>query len=258
MRDPAAGRDDHKIDSLHFRVSDLRILGPWVGAAFRMNHRRLSAQGTSQCTFPRGRLYRSAILSSLPDTEGRQIPEADYSSDAGLPGYLPGSTESIELVTDRPRLRERLHNERPHVLIVSDDESLSTFLNEGLPLGGFWTTVIASGLQALEVFRLRQFDLVIIDWSLQSFGALELLKRLRGLSTRTSSREVRTTAPVILISEQPVHVPIEDQALLRISRLLHAPLEIDDVVRELHGVFEEWRTAYPDALLSDDPSRDRR
>lgn len=197
-------------------------------------------------------------MASLRDTSGRQLPDADSCSDTALLGHFPGSTESIETVTDRPRLRERRHHERPHVLIVSDDESLSTFLNEGLPLGGFWTTVIASGLQALEVFRLRQFDLVVIDWSLQSFGALEFLKRLRGLSTRANTREARTTAPVVLISEHPVHVPVEDQARLGVSRLLHAPLEIDDVVRELHGVFEEWRTAYPDALLSDDPSRERR
>lgn len=161
-------------------------------------------------------------------------------------------------MTDRPRLKERRHNERPHVLIVSDDESLSSFLNEGLPLGGFWTSVIASGLQALEVFRLRQFDMVLIDWSLQSFGALEFLKRLRGLSTRTTSAAARTTAPVVLISEHPVDLPREEQARLGINRMLHAPLELEDVVRELHSVFAEWRIAYPDMPLSDDPLRANR
>lgn len=161
-------------------------------------------------------------------------------------------------MTDRPRLRERRHSERPHVLIVSDDESLSAFLNEGLPLGGFWTTVIASGLQALEVFRLRQFDLIVIDWSLQSFGSLELLRRLRGVSTRTKTSEPRTMAPVVLISDQPADVPVEEQARLGISRLLHAPLELEEIVRELHSVFEEWRTAYPDARLSEDPLREKR
>ncbi|HEV2074129.1 MAG TPA: response regulator [Thermomicrobiales bacterium] len=161
-------------------------------------------------------------------------------------------------MTDRPRLRARRHSERPHVLIISDEESLSSFLNEGLPMGGFWTTVIASGLQALEVFRLRQFDLVIIDWELQSFGAMELLRRLRGVSTRTSSAEPRTTAPVVLISEQPADVPPEDIERLGIKRLLRAPLELDEVARELHAVFEEWRSAYPDVPLSDDPARSAR
>ena len=156
--------------------------------------------------------------------------------------------ETTQPVTDRPRLKERSQYERPHVLIISDDVSLSTFLEEGLPLGGFWTSVIASGLQALEVFRLRQFDLVVIDWSLQSFGAMEFVRRLRGCSSRTS-------APIVLISEHPVDLQPEEQTRLGISRMLHAPLELDEVVRELHQVFLEWRTNYPDTPLSDDPLR---
>lgn len=158
-------------------------------------------------------------------------------------------------VTDRPRLQERRQFERPHVLIVSDDPSLVSFLEEGLPLGGFWVSVIASGLQALEVFRLRQFDLVVLDWSLQSFHALEFLKRLRGVSTRATGAEARTSAPVVVISEDPVDLADADRAQLTVARALHAPLEIEDVVRELHAVFARWREDYPDTPLSDDPLR---
>ena len=35
-------------------------------------------------------------------------------------------------MTERPLLAARKHSERPHVLIISDDVSLATFLNEGL------------------------------------------------------------------------------------------------------------------------------
>lgn len=154
-------------------------------------------------------------------------------------------------MTDRPRLQARQQYERPHVLIVSDDVSLSTFLEEGLPLGGFWTSVIASGLQALEVFRLRQFDIVVIDAGLQSFGAMEFVRRLRGLSSRTTSSEPRTSAPIVIVSEEPLEVPEEDQETLGISRTMHAPLEIDDVARDLHTIFQEWRQANPDTPLSD-------
>lgn len=161
-------------------------------------------------------------------------------------------------MTDGPRIQARRHSERPHVLIVSDDPSLSSFLNEGLPLGGFWTSVIASGLQALEVFRLRQFDIVVIDWGLQSFGALEFLKRLRGVSSRDATSEPRTLAPVILIAEHPVHLDEEVISRLGVNRMLSAPLDIEDVVRELHRVFDDWRMAYPDTPLSDDPLREKR
>ena len=159
-------------------------------------------------------------------------------------------------MTERPRVQARKHSERPHVLIVSDDPSLTAFLNEGLPLGGFWRTVIGSGLQALEVFRLRQFDILVLDWDLQSFQALEFLKRLRGVSSRSSASEARTIAPAVLISEHPAHLSEEDQSLLGVSRMLHAPLDLDDVARELHAVFDEWRYSFPDVPLSDDPLRE--
>jgi DNA-binding response OmpR family regulator len=159
-------------------------------------------------------------------------------------------------MTQRPRLTARKHSERPHVLIVSDDPSLTSFLNEGLPLGGFWTTVISSGLQALEVFRLRQFDMVLLDWQLQSFQSLEFLKRLRGVSTRSATSEARTMAPVVVISEHPAHLAEVDQSILGVSRMLHAPLELDEVARELHAVFDEWRYSFPDVPLSDDPLRE--
>ncbi len=158
-------------------------------------------------------------------------------------------------MTLRPREEQRRRFERPHVLIISDDPSLSSFLGEGLPLGGFWASVIASGLQALEVFRLRQFDLVVIDWSLQSFGALELLRRLRGKSSRDASATPRTTAPVVLIGETPIELKASEQERLGVEAMLHAPLELDDVVRALHAVFDEWRAAHPDVPLADSSSR---
>lgn len=158
-------------------------------------------------------------------------------------------------MTDRPLLNARKHSERPHVLIVTDDASLAAFLNEGLPLGGFWTTVISSGLQVLEVFRLRQFDIIVIDWDLRSFGALELIRRLRGLSTRSNGVAARTTAPIVVISEQPADLGADECARLEISRLFTAPLELGELVPELHAMFEEWRARYPSMVLSDDPLR---
>ena len=161
-------------------------------------------------------------------------------------------------MTDKPLLNARKHSERPHVLIISDDVSLATFLNEGLPLGGFWTTVIASGLQALEVFRLRQFDIIALDYGLRSFDAIELVKRLRGYSTRAPLGTARTTAPIVLISESEIDIDPELTSQLGISRALSAPLELEELAPELHQVFEDWQQAYPSMPISDDPLRENR
>lgn len=149
----------------------------------------------------------------------------------------------------RPRLEARRTNERPHVLVVSDDSDLASFLTEGLPLGGFWVSVIASGLQALEVFRLRQFDIVAIDAAMQSFDAHEFLLRLRGLSNLASGDGPRTTAPAVLFGE--LLPQVNDLKTLGIERVIVPPVELDEVVRQLHEVFATWRQSNPDVPLAD-------
>lgn len=158
--------------------------------------------------------------------------------------------------TPRPRLEARQSNERPHVLIVSDDPDLSEFLAEGLPLGGFWASVIANGLQALEVFRLRQFDLIVVDAEMGSFDATEFLRRLRGVSALDHDRTTRTEAPVVLIHATPPDAEAESALLqeLGVASTLVAPLELDDIVRTLHQVFSIWRNDHPDTPLADSAS----
>lgn len=151
----------------------------------------------------------------------------------------------------RPREDARKTHERPHVLVVSDDPSLIEFLGEGLVMGGFWTSVISHGLQVLEVFRLRSFDLVVVDRDLGTFDAIELIERLRGFSTQTAAGDARTDKPIVIISSDDPRLTDEDRKRLGIARTLQAPIELEDVVRELHTVFAEWREAHPDAPLAD-------
>lgn len=160
----------------------------------------------------------------------------------------------MESTPRRPRLEARQSNERPHVLIVSDDPDLTAFLAEGLPLGGFWTSVIASGLQALEVFRLRGFDLIVVDAGLQSFGAFEFLRRLRGLSSLDRSGASRSLTPAVVILDNNDESTASPEEELGIAATLCPPLELEDIVRTLHDVFESWRRDYPDVPLADSAS----
>ncbi len=156
----------------------------------------------------------------------------------------------------RPRIEEQRHHERPHVLIISDDPSLVSFLAEGLPLGGFWTSVIASGLQALEVFRLRQFDLIAVDASLQTFDALELMRRLRGKSERARGAAARTSAPFVVFgvlgTDNPQDHPDDLDQELGIADRIEPPVELEDVVPALHRAFAQWRRDHPDTPLADE------
>jgi CheY-like chemotaxis protein len=118
-------------------------------------------------------------------------------------------------------------------------------------MGGFWTSLISHGLQVLEVFRLRQFDLIVIDRDLGTFDAIELIERLRG-SSGSDAAGARTDKPIVVISSDDPRLSTADQQRLGIVKILQAPIELEDVVRELHATFADWRQHHPDAPLADE------
>ena len=141
--------------------------------------------------------------------------------------------------------------ERPHVLVVSDDEGLRSFLTEGLIFGGFWTSAVASGIQVLEVFRLRSFDLVLIDGALAGLGALEVVRRLRGRSSRAASDAARTDVPILLVVGDPAEADPTIAAEIGADGVLSAPIDLEQLVPDLHAVVQRWRTDHPGRPMAD-------
>lgn len=148
--------------------------------------------------------------------------------------------------------RASLH--RPHVLILSDDTGLSSFLSEGLVLGGFWTSVIASGIQALEVFRLRSFDLVLLDATLSGLGAAELLRRLRSPDETGCPR---VGVPIIVVAGGFDEIDPQDAVAAGADGTLFPPIELDDLIPTLFRVVDEWRSAHPDRPWADEVAQRR-
>src|SRR5215212_741344 len=116
--------------------------------------------------------------------------------------------------------------QRPHVLIVSDDPELTAFLGEGLVYAGFWTSAVASAVQALEVFRLRSFDVMVLDAALGGIGALELLLRLRARSDRANTRE-RTDIPILVIAASRSEFEPELAERAGADGVIVAPIELE-------------------------------
>ena len=138
---------------------------------------------------------------------------------------------------------------RPHVLIVSDDLELSQFLRDGLTIAGFWTSVVASALQTLEVFRLRTFDLALIDALLEGLGYEELLQRLR--STPYQSNQPLTDIPIIVVAGSTDEVSQKRARALGADEVIYAPVEIDELALRLYGEVRQWREAHPDRPWAD-------
>lgn len=141
--------------------------------------------------------------------------------------------------------------QRPHVLIVSDDLGLRRFLGEGLLVAGFWTSAIASAIQVLEVFRLRSFDLVLIDGSLAGMDGLELVRRLRGRTGRGDRDPPRTDVPLLIVAGGAGRIDPSAARSVGADGVLEPPLELADLAPRLHEIVARWRGDHPDRPFAD-------
>lgn len=151
----------------------------------------------------------------------------------------------------QPKARARTPTHRPHLLVITHEPDLATFLIEGLVLGGFWVSTVANGLLALEVFRLRGFDAVILDVDLSGLSALDLLRRLRAPGGTGLVRQP-IDLPILAISGDPERSDRTEWLAAGADELWLPPIEIEDLVPRLLGVVAAWRDAHPGRPWADE------
>ncbi len=86
-----------------------------------------------------------------------------------------------------------------HVLIVDDEERIVSFVHRGLTAAGYVTSSTGLGLEAIEMVREGNIDLVLLDIGLPDISGFEVLSRLRAegstvpviaLTARDTARDV--------------------------------------------------------------------
>ena len=81
----------------------------------------------------------------------------------------------------------------PHILVVEDEDALSTLLQYNLDKEGYDVVVAADGEEGLVQIDERQPDLVLLDWMLPKVSGIEVCRRIRG---RPETRNL----PVIMLT----------------------------------------------------------
>ena len=81
----------------------------------------------------------------------------------------------------------------PHILVVEDEDALSTLLQYNLEKEGYDISVAADGEEALTLVSERLPDLIVLDWMLPKVSGIEVCRRLR---QRSESRNV----PIIMLT----------------------------------------------------------
>ena len=81
----------------------------------------------------------------------------------------------------------------PYILVIEDEDALSTLLQYNLQKEGYEVAVAPDGEEGLMLAEERLPDLVILDWMLPKVSGIEVCRRLRG---RAESRNL----PIIMLT----------------------------------------------------------
>ena len=115
---------------------------------------------------------------------------------------------------------------RKRVLVVDDHPKVLKFIEIDLKLRGFEVRCVGSGREALDLVRLDEPDILLLDMIMPGIDGFEMLKELRTF----------TDIPVIAFSASPGN---QDEALrLGATDFVNKPFDPDDMARKIRTLLK--------------------
>lgn len=115
----------------------------------------------------------------------------------------------------------------PTILLVDDDERLSTILQNYLELSRFIVHAATTGEEALRICTEHLPDAILMDIRMPGIGGLETLRRLR---------EAHAKIPTIVISYIDEEAVRAQAAQYGVQEYLLKPVNFEDLKALLHTV----------------------
>lgn len=130
----------------------------------------------------------------------------------------------------KTKKEKEIKRKRVAILIVDDDSSMTETLADILSDKGFDVDVAENGFSAIEMAKIREHNVALIDIRMPGIDGIETLKRLK---------QIDSTMKVILMTAYSV----EDLAREGLERgaldILRKPFEIDKLLKIIERVKEE-------------------
>jgi CheY-like chemotaxis protein len=121
--------------------------------------------------------------------------------------------------------------DKPHLLVVEDEENLASMLMHQIESYGYRATVHTSSIEALEDFRTRpgEFDLMISD---------NTMPKMTGVALTQEVLRIRPDLPVLLVSGLGSTASAEDLAAKGIRKILPKPYTGKDLAEAIASLLK--------------------
>jgi two-component system, OmpR family, response regulator len=128
------------------------------------------------------------------------------------------------------------------ILVVEDEEKIARVLELELEYEGYSVTKVMDGFEALEAFRTRSWDLILLDVMLPGLSGIEILRRIRKDDLLT---------PVILLTAKS---SVEDKVSgldLGANDYITKPFQIEELLARIRAALRIKLAEQPQTEDSD-------
>ena len=124
------------------------------------------------------------------------------------------------------------------ILLVEDDQFLSSLLKNRLEKEKFEVIPAHDGPEALKILKAQTFDLILLDIILPGKSGFDVLEEIQADPQMQDKRSI----PVIVISNLGQESDLErGRELGAIDYFVKARISIDDLVKKVRGLLENFK-----------------
>jgi two-component system copper resistance phosphate regulon response regulator CusR len=135
------------------------------------------------------------------------------------------------------------------ILIVEDEERITSFLEKGLKANGFITAVASDGRGGLGMAKAGDFDLVILDLGLPDRDGIEVLHEFR---------EQDSSTPVIILTARDSVTDTVGGLEAGADDYVAKPFRFEELLARVRVRLRDQRSAEPTVLEAGDAALDLR
>jgi len=157
----------------------------------------------------------------------------DSSSQEGTTTHLLFPTSSEQLRdTENPNTPERSSNDKGHIVIVEDEESLANFLRDLFSSHGYKVTAYTDSQIAREQLpnMLESIDLILTDHTMPGITGTQLAKEILSL---------KPDLPIILCTGFSFQIDEKTAYAVGIRRFLKKPISSSELLKEVEQLIEQ-------------------
>ncbi|HCK98568.1 MAG TPA: hypothetical protein DHW42_00480 [Candidatus Marinimicrobia bacterium] len=110
------------------------------------------------------------------------------------------------------------------ILVIDDEPNVCSFLAEYLAYKGFETRISQSGLEALQIIGVEDFDLILLDLIMPGMNGMEFLEIMKKMGKKT---------PVIIVTGVKDKNVANDTMEMGAVDFIPKPIDLDRLEQSL-------------------------